>query len=401
MKRVLCCWVVCIVLTFSAQAQLAPQAELLLHVENDRPTYELILRLDADRLYWLQDESECAAELEILVDLKGADGSTRHHARLLQRIYLPEERCANGPDTMLIVRQSVRWQPGLHAAEISVRDRNANALFWESIDLQAHDDDQAFYMSDLFLCDSLGGSFAQSPPLIDYRLAAERQRLPYIFSLYTGRPRSLRMSVQLFLRGEVSPGAPSTPYQSVYSEIEPLYLNPGTTELQRILPLEALPSGEYLAEVYLFEDEEIIAERSAAFERVWPGLKQVYRRLPKAVDQLSPRLTKSQLLAMQAGLKTRGQSAFESYWERLARRYGDQPRRLVEQYYQEIEDARASLKVAQPWTTDPGRIWLQYGPPDETLTDTLNGRVFTRWQYDRHQLSFLFSGEGGSARLLN
>ena len=372
------------------QAQFAPPAELLFHIDDDHPQYELLLRVDANALNWIQASSDCVAELEIEVALTNTAGLMRHEARLLHAVSLPDSVCMNGPDSVLIVRRQLRWFPDLQQAAIRVVDRNGASVIDHTVELQPRKAGADLYISDLLLSDSLGTDMSSALPFQDYRLSADRLTLPYHISLFTERPRSLRLSVQLFLRGEANPGAPSQPYQSVFSEIEPLYLTSGTTHLSRVVPLEGLPSGDYLAEVYVFEEEEIVAEVSARFEKAWSGLRKIYADLPEAVGQLSPRLTQQQQQRLRSELSTRGQRAFDDYWATIADRYGEQPRRLVERYFQSVAALEQELQVPKPWQTDAGRVWLQYGQPDNTRRDTLDNRVYTTWQYDHYGMHFVF-----------
>ncbi len=92
------------------------------------------------------------------------------------------------------------------------------------------------------------------------------------------------------------------------------------------------------------------------------------------------------------------QQRYGEFWEKLDPIPETAVNEAMEQYFHRVEYAESHYRsYAAGWLTDKGRVYITFGPPDNSSTDPFrtDGRSVEVWQYYRRNLRLTFIDETG------
>jgi GWxTD domain-containing protein len=127
---------------------------------------------------------------------------------------------------------------------------------------------------------------------------------------------------------------------------------------------------------------------------------------PGSAEDLEERLSELRYVASQteierirgAGTFTEKRRQYADFWRKLDPTPSTVENEAMDEYFRRIEYANRSFRsYAAGWLTDKGRVYIIYGPPDNTSTDPFRneGKAVETWQYYRRNLRVVFVDESG------
>ncbi len=193
------------------------------------------------------------------------------------------------------------------------------------------------------------------------------------------------------------------------------YKKPGTSSvLATGLPIGDMPEGNFLLEVTVTDP---------ASNRPATAIKPFTIVLESAgVDSLTPEqaermrnvilfLARKDELETYDGLSLTGKKNFLiKFWKRFDPTPGTAVNEFRDEHYRRINYANEQFstsigKRVDGWSTDRGRIYIKYGPPDETeiVPSTMEEKPYEKWYYyqfkDQGEVYFILVDEDGFGNL--
>lgn len=251
--------------------------------------------------------------------------------------------------------------------------------------------DPALFTSDIYLSPA---PFPQKTADISHfsRIGARQDSLFFRCELHSKLYRQLTARAVLYRDRTKGTEAKATVFTSIQQQNEVLDLNREKAVFQGLLDLQALRAGDYLLEVLIFEDDQLLRERSVRFSIEWQGYAQLMADLDQAIDMLSPLASEADIQEMlRIPKESDKRLAFENWWKNFASE--DQSLQIAT-YYQKLSEADALFDDALPaWKSDRGKAYLLYGKPNRREI-VKNGVRYERWFYEEWNLILWFQQEG-------
>lgn len=164
------------------------------------------------------------------------------------------------------------------------------------------------------------------------------------------------------------------------------------------LDFSYLGKGDYQVSVSLIsEDGTLIDEKSKSFYiEISPFLDGESFR--KMVDQLQYIATTEEMERLREAKPEQRESEWNSFWKEKDPTPSTEINEFKREYYRRIDYANTHFKeMRKGWTTDRGKIYIIYGPPDEVESHPyeLYSSPYEIWYYYGRGLKFIFVDEHG------
>lgn len=168
------------------------------------------------------------------------------------------------------------------------------------------------------------------------------------------------------------------------------------------LPSQEWPEGKYDAKmVYRGSADSLIQQ--IPLELLWITKPRSLRILEYAIPPLKVIIPDNEYNEINSGSKEERQRKFENFWQKKDPTPGTAFNEILFEFYNRVDsvDRVWSDKRTPGWSTDPGRIILLYGQPNEVEDNSLSPvQPYLRWTYflaDR-TLTFTFQALEGRKR---
>lgn len=258
--------------------------------------------------------------------------------------------------------------------------------------------DQALFVSDIYLSASPFPSTTKNISHIS-AIGVDQKELFFMCELLSERYEQLTARAVLYRERTKGSQANATVFTSIEQQNKVLNLTGGKSIFQGQFSLNGLIAGDYLVEVIIFEDDQLLSERSVRFSKDWQGYASLMANLDLAIEMLAPiaeeTAVKHMLSIEQEAAK---RLVFENWWEN----YASEVQSLqIATYYQKLFEADSLFADALPaWRSDRGRTYLLYGKPNRQKV-VKSGVHYERWYYEEWNLVLWFREEGANFISIN
>ena len=198
-----------------------------------------------------------------------------------------------------------------------------------------------------------------------------------------------------------SEARPVVRLQARMEGVTPLYdvVQQGGSRLKGVLvPLElqTLPLRRYVLTVTARQGsmEKVVTR---PFEMVWPEMPRSLRDVDYALDALRYIISEQKLDSLRQGNWESRRDSLEAFWQGRNLSPGSAYNDVMTQYYRRVDYAGrtfGTLKQADGFKTDRGRIFVIYGPPTKTERTLSPAAGYQEvWIYERLHKKFVFIDE--------
>ncbi len=368
---------------------------------NDQNHYKVYLLSDIvyDYLQFILDDSHYKSEAQFEVNFIDAKNHQVFSRTWQFQITVNNYKETNRRDKFLFTYDSLIVPAGNYNVHVNYQDLKGQQHQKFNFKIQLLPI-KNFYASPPIFCD-LEDNEAQYPPLFPRRPIALREYLP--FNKYLG----------LFLTGWI--------LQDTKVDISILFKNAESNQLiYKIdttlsvahsyfkvffkLPSISWDEGNYrlFLRYYFGEDS---SKQTLPVKIVWFNKPQSLQELKYAIEPLRLVMKPEDYKKLNSGNKTERRKAFFSYWKERDPTPKTALNEMMLEFYSRVDSADIkwshNRKGRYGWKTDPGRIYVLYGKPDQiedTSLDPVN--PYMKWIYylvDR-QLIFKFKAINGRKR---
>lgn len=307
--------------------------------------------------------------------------------------YFFQDEFSTDPGDLSEIKRNYQLKPGIYTLEIVVEGTAATQL---SIPYTCESGTQAVFVSDIFLA---AGKFPPDPQLKKHsaRIANGQNQLYFQCELLSKQYQQLTARAVLY-RERLS-GTNARVFTSIQQQNKVLDMVKGKAFFDGSFDLQNLDAGSYLIEVLVFEDDQLLRERSVRFTRDWQGYADLLKNLDEAIEMLEPIASQKdidEMLGIQDNLAKR--TAFESWWANYSSESGAYQ---LQSYYQKLDKAAALFSDKLPvWKSDRGKTYLLYGNPSRQEI-VKNEMRYERWYYEAWDMVLWFREEGENFVRLN
>ncbi len=304
--------------------------------------------------------------------------------------------------------------PGKYKVEFSLSDGKSDAVLRQdfSVKLKKYDD-KGPELSGLEFINNVRargeqpssfdkGKFRVIPSVSNTFGGDENPRLMFYTEIYQGREPVEQVLVETIVRHTVK----GMVYRdSVYTPLE----GPVAREI-RDISLEGLLPGQYELHIYLKgRRNKKLDKIQKEFSLRWSYTAMLKYDYDKALSLLAYIAEKAELDSLK-GLETYPArlAGFSEFWRARDPAPETPENQIRSEFYRRVEIAnlRFSYVNREGWRTDRGRIYIQYGEPDE-LDDypvVPNRRPYQEWHYYRdgryRRFTFIDENSDGDYRLI-
>ena len=350
---------------------------------------------------------------EISIAVKDKKGKRIASETQERKIRAASERQALSLSDYRIKQLNFDLLPGKYRVEFTLRDKNTKTLLTRDLEVklenhirklptlsdieliqfteQRQQTTGVFAKGDLAMIPSVTGSFSGD----------EDGRLLYYLEIYRGSDLVDRVRVETILRREGR--------KMVYRDsLTVLFSEPRVCQFREVSLSEFRP-GDYELEIILRgRRNKKLDVKYKEFKISWSVQSVLKHDYEAAVDQLAYIASRQEvgklkkLKALEERIK-----AFNEFWQEHDPTPGTPENELKIEFYRRVTIAnqRFTIMRQEGWRTDRGRIYIQYGEPDQ-IDDypvAMSGRPFQVWHY-YHQgpyrkFTFTDEHEDGDYRL--
>jgi GWxTD domain-containing protein len=179
---------------------------------------------------------------------------------------------------------------------------------------------------------------------------------------------------------------------------------PGRSQQWVRLPGGGLARGAHTVELQVSSVDDTSnvlarAERIIRFGETLDGIPASEEDLAEKISQLRYVAGQSDIDDIRdAGAFAEKRKRYAEFWTKLDPTPGTARNEAMEEYFRRIEYANDNFRsYAAGWLTDKGRVFVIYGPPDNTSSDPFRseGKAVETWQYYHRSLRVVFVDESG------
>ncbi len=333
------------------------------------------------------------AHYEMSVTIKGKKGKQIAASSRTRKIRAASEQQAMSSSDYRTRQLNFDLPPGKYKVAFTLRDKNAKTTLSHDLDLklnspitrlptlsdielvqfaeQRQESAKSFGKGDLTVIPSITGSFG----------GEENGRLLYYMEVYRGTDLTEQVRVETILREKGR--------KMVYRDSVTMLLPEASVRQLREVSLSDFSPGYYELEVVLKgrRNKKLDMKRKE-FEILWSveaALKHDYKT---AVDQLAYLASRDEIkeLKKHKTLEERIE-AFHKFWREHDPTPETPENELKTAFYRRVSIANQRFTVMgrEGWRSDRGRIYIQYGEPDQ-IDDypvAAGGRPYQLWHYYR------------------
>jgi hypothetical protein len=220
--------------------------------------------------------------------------------------------------------------------------------------------------SDLILSERYSYQASQLLPILGYTVPNQYERLAYYAQLYSPSSGPVTLRTILYKKQPLASSSPAQQYHSQEQYAETIYLKQGLNTLADELQTASLPSGEYLLELVVLSDAQVLWRKHKPLLLIWPGLDSALAANP------------AHRPIWWGSLPTRPDP-----WQQLATRWGGGYLALQAAYYQRLHQAEQLLGSHH---SQQAQYYIQLQDP---VTPKPN-----QWLYPHWNMVLLFGPDG-------
>jgi GWxTD domain-containing protein len=156
-------------------------------------------------------------------------------------------------------------------------------------------------------------------------------------------------------------------------------------------------SGAYLIEIFVFEEDQIVAESHREVYLMWKEIPKILKSPQQWLAPLAVLIGKSgvETLRLHMASAPNPQDAFQSFWQN--RNQDAYPYQAMESFYRRVMQAKNHLQHPTPWEQDMGASICIWGLPDSIIPYKVDQDSFQAWRYNSPPLYRYFIKPKGTS----
>jgi GWxTD domain-containing protein len=357
----------------------------------------IIVELVYDMLqFTFKDEEYLASfDTEIIFQEKK---SRQTYAKVWSSTFsLKDFELTNSRDRFFLTWDSLFIPPGQYQFTFKYRDRQGKQNFQTNMNFTLPIVKNLYAPSPLFMIDSEEDEPVPLPfpakPLASWGQLPFNKKIKMLLNIYSNQDSQLQVSVNI---REKKGSQPSFILDSL------LYTEGDQGFLLLDIPFQQWPEGKYEAKiVYRGEQDSLIQQ--IPLNIIWMDKPRSLRMLEYAILPLKVILPESEFKEINSGSKEERHQKFDKFWQSKDPTPGTAYNEIMVEFYDRVDsvDQLWGEKRTLGWKTDPGRIILLYGQPNEVEDNSLNPiKPHLRWTYflANRTLTFTFQPLEGRKR---
>lgn len=359
----------------------------------------LLVEVQNDFLQFILKEGRFEADMELEAVITGRGNNFRESRIWRSTAIARRYEDTNRRDLFHLTVDSVDLKPGKYQILLKYSDRNARRRMNRKIRIALLPLKGSFQSPPLFLypkTDSLNGNF----PWVAHKPSALREYWDFnqdlwLFLVQGGSEATAPVPVTVRVVQENE--------QTVLQTQDTLQALAGQPRLQGVeLPLAAsrLDEGLYQLQVDYLNGQDTVQIRQA-LNIVWFTKPRSLWDFNTAFRATRYLMSEEEYKAFSRGGTDEKRERFKAFWKQRDPTPETPFNELMAEYYTRVDSANArfSQRRLPGWKTDPGRIFILYGPPDKVEDRSLDPIDFPylRWFYhlEGKELVFTFRAVEG------
>ncbi|MEM6262309.1 MAG: GWxTD domain-containing protein [Bacteroidota bacterium] len=162
------------------------------------------------------------------------------------------------------------------------------------------------------------------------------------------------------------------------------------------IQVDTLSPGDYLLEALIYQEDQLMGEKSRFFTKKWEGAAWLAAHPDSALRWATPILPPTTRQSYEGMAKDELHQALMSWWED---RFGSEASTEYEAYYQRVMTVNKKFSERRAgWQTDRGKTWILFGKPDDIQEINRQGRKQIKWTYTKWPMVFWFEWNGDTYR---
>jgi len=188
---------------------------------------------------------------------------------------------------------------------------------------------------------------------------AKGKTLEVISNFKTKSNRNIRIQSTLLYQMRESPGKLTRAYITQQQKNKINQILPGIHQQNFQFELEGLPSGKYLVDISVFEDNQLVAEKMQEFTLTWSGLDSVFSNLDSSILQMEYVTNKNFIqYLLNISNEEIKIAEFKKFWKIQNISLADHESLAMENYYKLIYQAHR--KFQKGWKSDDAKKFVLY-----------------------------------------
>jgi GWxTD domain-containing protein len=284
--------------------------------------------------------------------------------------------------------QKYKLPPNTYELAVSLKgtDPRQHQLTFESLASE-----KATRLSDVFLSSQAIAS-PESCHLIDENQRIHADEVHFWVETYSRVHRQLTARAVLYQQEAQQQENPAVVFSSLQRISRVLSMQNGRAVLQGTFATAELSGGNYLVEILIFEDDQLLAEQSASFRLNWREREQMLAEPGRALRMMSLLFSPSQqdsLLNLPSP-EARKQ-ALLSWWQQ---HHGEAAETEMEVFFKKALAAEQKFKEDGPfWENERAQAELLYGPAQREQIKR-KSQLWERWFYPEWNVNLWFKKVG-------
>lgn len=359
----------------------------------------LLADITYDFLQFTTQDSSYLAKMEIEASLRNSKTDQVFSKTWRSLLKVDSYRETNLRNKFFLTSDSLTVPPGHYEIKIIYHDLQGEQRFPFSLKLRFDKIKNQYFSPPLFCAiDTLQYSY---PSLFPHRPVALRQHLLFNkkFGVYlnvlTGKESQIGLKLKI-----IRPNSP----EPIFSK--DTLLNIKSHHANAFFPLPTLEweTGEYLLST-AYQIGEDTVQQKMTFQIIWFDKPRSLAQYEYAVKPLELVMPKDAFKAITSGNKNEKIKKFKDYWKEKDPTPGTAFNEVLLEFYNRVDsaDVRFSNKRSHQygWRSDPGRIYVLYGKPNEIEDASLSpGDPHMIWRYNfkERKMIFKFAAVDGRKR---
>jgi GWxTD domain-containing protein len=227
-------------------------------------------------------------------------------------------------------------------------------------------------VSDVILLNATTGK-----PVLDRDIPGSGQKFNFSCEVYASNAGLITARAVLYHQDENPYSDAAGKYSSLGQYSIPVQVDKnGRFKFESALPAESLESGSYLIEIFIYQEDLIIAESNLSFNILWQNVPKILlnpeRYLPYMVWKFPDRIVPA---ALWEG------DAFFQYWKLQNETENSYPYAALEEYFQRVNASDAFTGYPESWKNALGKYYILLGTPDSIEKKIIGEDSVLTWRF--------------------
>lgn len=231
-------------------------------------------------------------------------------------------------------------------------------------------------------------------PILRMDIPGSGQKFNFSCEVYAKEPGLLTARAVLYRQDENPYSDAAGKYSSLGQLSVPVKSDAlGKFSFENSLPAESLESGSYLIEIFVYQEDLIIAESNLSFNILWHKVPDILLNPNSYLPYMSWKFPNGNIPGELAN-----SDDFVQYWIQQNEVAGAYPYAALEEYFQRVEEVESFIGIQDAWNTPQGKYFILLGEPDSVFKSTSLKDSLITWRYHTPPIcKYFIKPEGDSA----